>query len=124
MPKNTRSQFKLQKTSLRSYHRRLYVKFRFSMQWDTTNSTAGQNISTSKHRSTKLSIRSFCSRYFQDTRLLYIWLALVLLQESPFLRCRSSRLEVFCRKGVLRKFRKIHRKTPALAQDSSTGVFL
>ena len=27
-------------------------------------------------------------------------------------RNRSSRPEMFCKKGVLRKFRKIHRKTP------------
>ena len=26
--------------------------------------------------------------------------------------CRSSRPEVFCKKGVLQKFRQIHRKTP------------
>ena len=40
----------------------------------------------------------------------FLWFFVSALNESLF---RSSCLEEFCNKGVLRKFHKIHRKTPA-----------
>ena len=49
---------------------------------------------------------------------------LVLISFLQNTSARNSHAEVFCKKGVLKKFRKIHRKTPAPESHLQTTAYV